>query len=63
MIRLCAIRGELLVLAEDGEWMMRTPALPPPPASGTGRELFAMFREGADGAEQGASAMLNHARL
>jgi phosphogluconate dehydratase len=28
-----------------------------------GRELFAMFRAGADGAEQGASAMLAMAGL
>ncbi len=32
-------------------------------ASGTGRELFAFMRHGADGAEQGASAMLAAAGL
>ncbi len=32
----------------------------PPPGrdQGTGRELFAFMRQGSDGAEQGASAML-----
>ena len=33
-------------------------ATPPPPPLGTGRELFALFRHGADEAERGGSAML-----
>jgi phosphogluconate dehydratase len=33
------------------------------PQSGTGRELFAMFRLGADEAEKGGSAMLAAAGL
>jgi phosphogluconate dehydratase len=36
----------------------RPPANSPPPPTGTGRELFALMRAGANGAEQGASAML-----
>jgi len=36
----------------------REPIAAPPPAIGTGRELFAMMRQGADSAERGASAML-----
>jgi phosphogluconate dehydratase len=41
----------------------REPAAAPPPVMGVGRELFAMFRLGADGAEQGGSAMLALAGL
>ncbi len=55
VIRLCAERGSLEVLADLSG---RTPAEPPPPSGGTAREMFAMFRLGASGAEQGASAML-----
>jgi phosphogluconate dehydratase len=36
----------------------RDPAPSPPPPAGTGRELFALMRYGADDAERGASAML-----
>jgi phosphogluconate dehydratase len=56
MIRLSAETGELTALVDDLD--SREPASPPPPPLGTGRELFAMMRFGADGAEQGASAML-----
>ena len=38
-------------------------AAPPPVDEGMGRELFAMLRLGADGAEQGGSAMLALAGL
>ncbi len=41
----------------------RTPAPPPPAHEGVGRELFAMMRHAADGAERGASAMLALAGL
>ncbi|MEY2927867.1 MAG: hypothetical protein RL367_2344, partial [Pseudomonadota bacterium] len=41
----------------------RTAAEPPAVEDGTGRELFAMMRAGADGAERGASAMLLAAGL
>ena len=40
-----------------------TPAEAPPPEDGTGRELFALMRAHADGAERGASAMLAGAGL
>ncbi|MFT4027399.1 MAG: phosphogluconate dehydratase [Novosphingobium sp.] len=59
-IRLCANDGKLEVLAD---LTGRVPAAPPPTGEGTGRELFAMMRAGADGAEQGASAMLALAGL
>jgi phosphogluconate dehydratase len=60
IIRLCGHDGSLEVLADLSG---RTPAAAPPPAEGTGRELFAMFRLGADGAEHGGSAMLALAGL
>ncbi|QXQ07088.1 phosphogluconate dehydratase [Sphingosinicellaceae bacterium] len=63
IIRLSADTGQLDVLVPPGEWAARTPALPPPPQLGTGRELFAMMRHGADDAERGASAMLAAAGL
>ena len=63
MVRLCAGRGELSVLLDDAEWAARQPADAPPPTIGTGRELFAFMRNGADDAERGASAMLAAAGL
>ena len=36
------------------------PAPPPPAPVGTGRELFAFMRHGADNAEHGGSTMLAH---
>ncbi|MNC90241.1 phosphogluconate dehydratase [compost metagenome] len=55
VIRLCADRGELSTTAD---LTAREPAATPAGQSGTGRELFAMFRLGADEAERGGSAML-----
>ena len=55
MIRLCAETGTLEILADLSG---RSPAEAPPAGAGMGRELFAMFRVNADGAEQGGSAML-----
>jgi phosphogluconate dehydratase len=55
MVRLCAKTGTLFT---DADLDARTPAPDPAPDSGTGREIFAMMRRFADGAEQGASAML-----
>jgi phosphogluconate dehydratase len=63
IVRLCANRGELAALVDDLEWVAREDAKPPPPPFGTGRELFAFMRHGADGAERGASAMLAAAGL
>ncbi len=60
MIRLCARTGSLEVLAD---LTGRSPALPTETSLGMGRELFAMFRLGADGAESGGSAMLALAGL
>jgi phosphogluconate dehydratase len=59
IVRLSADTGELNVLVDEAEWSARAEAPAPPPAQGTGRELFAMFRHGADEAERGASAMLH----
>ena len=58
VIRVCAEMGVLQALVEDAEWAARVPVQAPAWASGTGRELFAMFRHGANEAEKGASAML-----
>ncbi len=60
IIKLCAHEGTLEIRADLAS---RSPAAPPPAGQGTGRELFAMFRLGADGAEQGGSAMLALAGL
>lgn len=58
VIRVCAQDGILQALVDDAEWADRAPVQAPAWASGTGRELFAMFRHGANEAEKGASAML-----
>jgi phosphogluconate dehydratase len=60
IVRVCAETGQLTVLTDISG---RDPAPAPVPATGVGRELFAMFRLGADGAEQGGSAMLALAGL
>ncbi|HZK99739.1 MAG TPA: phosphogluconate dehydratase [Caulobacteraceae bacterium] len=62
-VRLCGHRGELHALVDDAEWAARAPAADPPAHFGTGRELFAFMRLGADDAEKGASAMLAAAGL
>ena len=63
IVRLSAEDGTLEARVDPAEWASRTEAVAPPPAFGTGRELFAFMRNGADGAEQGASAMLAAAGL
>jgi len=63
VVRLCARRGELNALVDPAEWSARAPATAPAAGPGFGRELFALMRAGADGAEQGASAMLSAAAL
>ncbi len=60
VIRLCAHDGTLEVLAD---LTSRTPAQQTEVSLGMGRELFAMLRKHADGAEQGGSAMLAEAGL
>jgi len=63
IVRISAPEGRLEVLVDDGELAARDLAPAPKPQSGTGRELFAFMRAGADGAERGASAMLAAAGL
>ncbi|MEA1833272.1 phosphogluconate dehydratase [Methylobacterium durans] len=63
VVRLSGPEGRLEVLVDAAEFAAREDASPPPPAAGTGRELFAFMRLGADGAEQGGSAMLAAAGL
>ena len=62
-VRLCAHDGQLEVLVDHAEWNARSPAPAPAFVPGAGRELFAMMRAGADGAERGACAMLALAGL
>ena len=63
MIRLCAHDGHLNILVDQAEFGARASEIAPPFVEGTGRELFALMRMGADGAEQGACAMLAAAGL
>jgi phosphogluconate dehydratase len=63
MIRLCGHDGTIEALVETAEWESREPAAQPVAHIGTGRELFAMMRAGADTAERGGSAMLAAAGL
>ena len=58
IVRVCARMGEVLALVDPDVWAARSPAVPPPPALGVGRELFALFRHHADEAEKGGSAVL-----
>ncbi|WP_299308510.1 phosphogluconate dehydratase [uncultured Croceicoccus sp.] len=60
IVRVDAASG---TLSTSADLSARTPAPAPEPAMGVGRELFAMMRAGADGAEKGASAILAHAGL
>ncbi len=60
IVRLCGHEGVLSVLSDISG---RAPVEPPLHVDGLGRELFAMMRGGADGAEKGASAMLAAADL
>ena len=59
-IRLCAATGTLAVLEDISA---REPTNAPPAEMGMGRELFALLRNHADGAELGASAILAEAGL
>jgi phosphogluconate dehydratase len=58
MVRVCAVTGRIEALVDAATWDDREPALPPPPACDTGRELFALMRRHCNTAEEGASAML-----
>ncbi|MXP47361.1 phosphogluconate dehydratase [Altererythrobacter luteolus] len=60
VVRLCAKTGTLSTTADVDT---REAAHNPQPSEGVGRELFAMFRANADGAERGGSSMLAMAGL
>jgi len=60
LVRVCAETGELSTTADLAS---RIAAPNPDLAWGVGRELFRMMQTNADGAEQGASAMLASAGL
>ncbi len=60
IVRVCAATGELSTSADLSS---RAPAPEPKSEAGVGRELFRMLQSHADGAEQGASAMLASAGL
>jgi phosphogluconate dehydratase len=60
LVKLCAEKGELSTAADLSG---RKPVDYREDETGVGREIFAMFRKYADGAEQGASAMLAEAGL
>lgn len=57
------VSAETGTLSTTADLDSREPAPQPHTRSGMGRELFAMFRANADGAEQGASSMLAMAGL
>jgi phosphogluconate dehydratase len=63
IVRLCSRTGVLSAKVDAAVWEARTAAPQPPPEMGTGRELFAFMRSGADAPERGASAMLAAAGL
>ncbi|QZD94692.1 phosphogluconate dehydratase [Qipengyuania gelatinilytica] len=60
IVKVCAETG---TLSTDADLDSRDAAPEPQTETGMGREYFAMFRHGADGAEQGASSMLAIAGL
>ena len=60
VVKVCAETG---TLSTSADLDAREAAAEPQSAGGMGREFFAMFRSNADGAEQGASAMLAMAGL
>ena len=63
IVRLCANTSTLSVLVDADIWSARAAAPTPAQHVGTGRELFALMRAGADEAEKGGSAMLAAAGL
>ncbi|RIA46821.1 6-phosphogluconate dehydratase [Hephaestia caeni] len=58
IVRVCAQTGTIEALVDTAEWAARDHAVAPPPAIGTGRELFGLMRHHATEAEKGASALL-----
>ncbi|MBW4332087.1 phosphogluconate dehydratase [Stakelama sp. CBK3Z-3] len=63
IIRVDAVAGTLEAKVDPAEWEARDYAEAPAEAMGTGREIFALMRHGANEAEQGASALLAEADL
>ena len=63
LVRVDAVAGTLAALVPAEEWAARHLAEAPPHATGMGRELFGLFRDHADEAERGASAVLAGAGL
>ncbi len=63
VIRLDADANTLEALVDPVEWAARELAPAPAETQGTGREIFAMMRQGASEAEAGGSAMLAAAGL
>ncbi len=63
IVRVDAVAGTLDALVGAEDWSHRTPAKSPPPADGVGREFFTLFRDAADEAEKGASAVLSSAGI
>ncbi|MET0360255.1 MAG: phosphogluconate dehydratase [Sphingobium sp.] len=59
VVRVCAATGQMDALVDQAEWDAREHATSVPDIYDTGRELFALFRNHSDLAEQGASAMLS----
>lgn len=55
LVRVDGRSGELRVLVDAAEFTARESVAAPPPAIGSGRELFAFMRAGFSSAEQGAS--------
>ncbi|GGO90757.1 phosphogluconate dehydratase [Stakelama pacifica] len=63
IIRVDAVAGTLEAKVPAAEWDARELAPAPAEAMGTGREIFALMRHGANEAEQGASALLAESGL
>jgi phosphogluconate dehydratase len=57
ILRLDAAKGVLEAKVDPSELRSRTPAAPPAPAFGFGRELFGHMRRAVGPAEAGASAL------
>ncbi|NJC33093.1 phosphogluconate dehydratase [Sphingomonas jejuensis] len=58
IVRVDAVAGTIDVIGAP-DFTGRPVADAPPAATGVGRELFALFRHGSDGAERGASPLLS----
>jgi phosphogluconate dehydratase len=61
VIRLDAEAGTLGIAVDERELMRREPALRPPPAAGSGRELFGWMRRAAGPADAGACTLFEAA--